>query len=124
MTYRVGLGLRPPRVLFPLCVGAAQPCTPAASLAVASQQQRFAHIEVPDFSHYRRQNSGVPEGDFSRRAFTYVLTGGVGVVAAHTAKNVVQDFLDTMSTSVCPRVRPWRPGRPLSALTVEIAARD
>ncbi len=62
--------------------------------------QRLAHVQVPDFSAYRRQNSGVEEGDFSRRAFTYVLTGGVGVVAAHTAKNMVQDFLDTMSTSV------------------------
>ncbi len=61
---------------------------------------RAAHVQVPDFSNYRRPNSGVEEGDYARRAFTYVLTGSVGVVGAHTAKNVVQDFLDTMSTSV------------------------
>lgn len=62
---------------------------------------------MPDFSHYRRPSSGVPGTDASRKAFTYVLAGGVGVVGAHTAKNIVQDFLDTMSTSV----RMWSQGK-------------
>jgi hypothetical protein len=61
---------------------------------------REEHTAVPDFSGYRRPNSGVPEGDYSRRAFTYALTASACIVGAHTAKNVVQDFLQTMSASV------------------------
>ena len=37
---------------------------------------REEHSPVPDFSGYKRPNSGVPEGDYSRRAFTYALTAG------------------------------------------------
>ena len=61
---------------------------------------REEHTAVPDFSSYKRPNSGVPEGDYSRRVFTYALTAAGAVVGAHAAKNVVQDFLATMSASV------------------------
>ena len=36
----------------------------------------------------------------SRRAFTYVLAASGGVVAATTAKHMVNDFLETMSMAV------------------------
>ena len=42
----------------------------------------------------------------SRRAFTYVLAASGGVVAATTAKHMVNDFLETMSMAV--RGVAWR----------------
>lgn len=63
-------------------------------------QVRAAHIQVPDYSAYKREDQkDVKEADYSRRAFTYALGAGGTVVAAHMAKNMVQDFLDTMSAS-------------------------
>jgi len=70
------------------------------------QQQRFSHtdISVPDFNDYRREiskNASVPAGetDVSRRAFTYVMVAGLGVTGAHAGKNMLVDFLSTMSAS-------------------------
>eukprot|EP00048_Salpingoeca_helianthica_P014667 m.222881 g.222881 ORF g.222881 m.222881 type:complete len:213 (+) comp16127_c0_seq1:45-683(+) len=60
---------------------------------------REEHTAVPDFSAYKRASSGTPEGDYSRRAFTYAMTAAGALVGAHAAKNVVQDFLATMSAS-------------------------
>jgi hypothetical protein len=61
---------------------------------------RNEHTAVPDFGAYKRPNSGAVEGDYSRRAFTYALTAAGAIVGAHAAKNVVQDFLETMGASV------------------------
>merc|ERR1712127_1055773 len=62
-------------------------------------QKRFAHIDIPDISGYKRSTAGDVNTQVSRRAFTYVMVGGTGIVAAHTAKVIVNDFLDTMSMS-------------------------
>ena len=35
----------------------------------------------------------------SRRGFTYLMGAGTGIVAAASAKNLLNEFLDTMSTS-------------------------
>lgn len=73
----------------------------AASTA-SQQQQRAAHVQVPDWSSYKRESAKVKteDGDASRRAFTYVMGAGGAIAGAHMAKNMVQDFLMTMSASV------------------------
>jgi len=84
---------------------------PTVKLAVVSPslgktQQRFSHTDakVPDFDFYRRDSTKDPtvahgDTDISRRAFTYLMVAGLGVTAAHAGKNVVTDFLSTMSAS-------------------------
>jgi len=81
--------------------------TGAAAATGAAQQQRAAHIVVPDWSAYKRDSAKVKseDGDVSRRAFTYVLGAGGAITGAHVAKNMVQDFLMTMSASVSPPLR-------------------
>lgn len=69
------------------------------SVTTAAVQKRFAHIDIPDISGYKRSTSGDVDTKVSRRAFTYVMVGGTGIVATHTAKVIVNDFLDTMSMS-------------------------
>jgi len=66
-----------------------------------TRQQRYSHLEVPDFSPYKRpvHEKNHLEADYSRRAFTYLLTAGGAVATAQLAKSIVQDFLDTMSAS-------------------------
>jgi len=68
--------------------------------------RRFAHTDVPapDFTHYRRDATKDPssvnaESDMPRRAFTYMMVGGMGVLGAHAGKSFVVDFLSTMSAS-------------------------
>lgn len=77
--------------------------TPAG---LGKTQQRFSHTDakVPDFDFYRRDSTKDPtvahaDTDISRRAFTYLMVAGLGVTAAHAGKNVVTDFLSTMSAS-------------------------
>ena len=66
---------------------------------------RFSHtdVPVPDFSVYRRPTSvdkGQPlDADMGRRAFTYVVMAGMGITGLHAGKNVVTNFLQTMSAS-------------------------
>jgi len=77
--------------------------------AVSSLQlmsKRFAHtdVPVPDFTSYRRDSTKDPtsvssESDMSRRGFTYLVVGGVGVLGAHAGKNFLHDLLSTMSAS-------------------------
>jgi len=69
--------------------------------AAAAQQQRTAHIAVPDWSAYKKDSAKqkTEGGDASRRAFTYVMGAGGAIAGAHMAKNMVQDFLMTMSAS-------------------------
>ena len=68
-------------------------------------QVRFSHTDVsmPDFSAYRREVSQDPNkpntSEISRRAFTYLMVAGMGVTGLHAGKNVVLDFLSTMSAS-------------------------
>ena len=66
---------------------------------------RFSHtdVSVPDFNAYRREASKDPNKpnttEVSRRAFTYLMVAGMGVTCVHAGKNVVLDFLATMSAS-------------------------
>lgn len=68
-------------------------------------QVRFSHTDVsmPDFNAYRRESSMDPTKpnttEISRRAFTYLMVAGMGVTGVHIGKNVVIDFLSTMSAS-------------------------
>jgi len=52
--------------------------------------------KVPDFSNYKRDEE---IGDPARRAFSYLLIGATGVLTATVAKNMLVDFLSTMSAS-------------------------
>jgi ubiquinol-cytochrome c reductase iron-sulfur subunit len=67
-------------------------------------QARYAHsdLKVPSFDDYRRDSNKDPNvnsDDMGRRAATYVILGGGGVLTAHGAKNVVTQFLSSMSAS-------------------------
>ncbi|XP_065064239.1 uncharacterized protein LOC135690575 [Rhopilema esculentum] len=67
-------------------------------------QVRFSHtdIPVPDFSEYRRESTkdpSVSNPQYASRAFTYMMLTGFGVTAAHAGKNILVDFLSTMSAS-------------------------
>jgi len=58
---------------------------------------------MPDFSAYRRDSSLDPNKpnttEINRRAFTYLMVAGMGVTGVHIGKNVVVDFISTMSAS-------------------------
>ena len=58
---------------------------------------------MPDFSAYRRDVSQDPNqpntSEISRRAFTYLMVAGMGVAGLHAGKNVVLEFISTMSAS-------------------------
>jgi len=56
---------------------------------------RAAHFNVPVADNRRSDDVS----STSRRAFTYALFAGGGIVGAHVAKTLVNDFLDTMSMS-------------------------
>lgn len=84
---------------------------PSGNVAITSgpavsTQIRWAHtdISVPDFTDYRRdatKDPNVPasESEDSRKNFSYLLTGGLGVAAAYGAKGVVTQFVSSMSAS-------------------------
>ena len=57
---------------------------------------------MPDFTEYRREStrdSREPATDLGRKAFTYLVVAGGGVAAAHGTKNLVIDFVSSMSAS-------------------------
>lgn len=69
-------------------------------------QLRTAHTDarVPNFDDYRRDSTKDVTGSnedtvISRRAFTYLMVGGLGVTAAHAGKNFVSELVGTMSAS-------------------------
>eukprot|EP00794_Sanderia_malayensis_P019206 gene19206-21130_t len=67
-------------------------------------QVRFSHtdLSVPDFSEYRRDSTKdptAPSTPHTQRAFTYMMLTGLGVTGAHAGKNILVDFLSTMSAS-------------------------
>jgi ubiquinol-cytochrome c reductase iron-sulfur subunit len=71
-----------------------------------SSQVRYAHtdIEFPDFSGYRRNAVKQPTADAesssaSRKAFTYLVVAAGCVPGTYFTKNVVQQFIMTMSAS-------------------------
>ena len=74
-------------------------------LMLGKTQVRFSHTDVPmpDFGAYRREVSQDPNkpntSEVSRRAFTYLMVAGMGVTGLHAGKNVVLDFISTMSAS-------------------------
>lgn len=77
----------------------------ATTKHIGNTQVRFSHTDVsmPDFSSYRRQSSldpNIPNStEINRRAFTYLMVAGMGITGVHIGKNVVVDFLSTMSAS-------------------------
>ena len=67
-------------------------------------QVRFSHtdLSVPDFSEYRRdsvKDPNSPSSEYKQRAFTYMMLTGFSVAGVHAGKNVLVDFLSTMSAS-------------------------
>ncbi|KAJ6665965.1 hypothetical protein lerEdw1_000869 [Lerista edwardsae] len=67
---------------------------------------RYVHndVTVPDFSDYRRQDvldntkSSQPSSE-TRKAFSYFITATTCVASAYAAKNVVTQFISSMSAS-------------------------
>jgi len=62
------------------------------------------NMDVPDFTYYRRSatkdpSAKSPETADDRKAFSYVMTGGLGLTAAYSAKALVNQFLSTWSAS-------------------------
>lgn len=69
-----------------------------------SHQYRFAHtdITIPDFSTYRRPSNKdlsrrSADSKDDRRAFTYLMTAGVGVGGTVLAKHLVHGIVNLMS---------------------------
>uniref|UniRef100_UPI00398F82E8 cytochrome b-c1 complex subunit Rieske, mitochondrial n=1 Tax=Pristiophorus japonicus TaxID=55135 RepID=UPI00398F82E8 len=76
-----------------------------AGLNVASRV-RYAHsdIKVPDFSEYRRQEvqdtrKSSQNSSDTRKGFSYLLTGTTAIMGAYAAKNIVTQFVTSMSAS-------------------------
>ncbi|KAK2583985.1 hypothetical protein KPH14_006446 [Odynerus spinipes] len=76
--------------------------TPTASTQI--QQSRLAHtdIQIPDFSHYRKDETQDPtaknrETAPSRRIFSYVVASGFSIAGAYGAKAFVHDLVSTMA---------------------------
>ena len=65
---------------------------------------RYGHTDIaqPDFGDYRRTDCQDPDhhtSDISRKAATYAIMVGGGVIGVHTTKNAVSGLLATMSAS-------------------------
>ncbi|KAM9301626.1 cytochrome b-c1 complex subunit Rieske, mitochondrial [Gastrophryne carolinensis] len=79
----------------------------AATARIAGPSSiRFLHsdVTVPEFSDYRRQevaDSKKPSGpsEEARKGFSYLVTGVTTVATAYVAKNVVSQFVSSMSAS-------------------------
>ncbi|XP_061450253.1 cytochrome b-c1 complex subunit Rieske, mitochondrial [Rhineura floridana] len=78
----------------------------ATSSLNAPATVRYVHNDVtmPDFSEYRRQDVldttvSSQESSESRKAFSYFITATACVVSAYAAKNVVTQFISSMSAS-------------------------
>lgn len=70
--------------------------------AIVPARASHTDLTVPDFTAYRRESckdTTDTSSELGRRAFTYLIMAGGGVAAAHATKNVVTDFLSTMSAS-------------------------
>jgi len=74
--------------------------------SLAHQQLRSAHTDVsePDFSNYRRDATMDPtvqnlESADARRAFTYTVVAGLGVLGAASGKHLLRDTLGLISAS-------------------------
>ncbi|KAM4766958.1 cytochrome b-c1 complex subunit Rieske, mitochondrial [Cyanocitta cristata] len=77
----------------------------SASLnAPASVRCVHNDVAVPDFSAYRRQdvqdaNASSQGSSDSRKGFSYLMTAATGVATAYVAKNVVTQFISSLSAS-------------------------
>ena len=61
-------------------------------------------MRVPDFSGYRRDTTASPYENAdpaapTRKSFSYLFAGGGAVVAAYSAKVLVQEFVTSMNAS-------------------------
>lgn len=78
----------------------------APFLFTAPASVRYVHndVTVPDFSYYRRaevldSKKSSQDSSESRKAFSYFLTASTCVASAYVAKNVVTQFVSSMSAS-------------------------
>ena len=67
-------------------------------------QARYGHtdLSVPSFDEYRHKDTSDPNKNSdsqARRAASYVVMGGFGVVAAHSTKNTITQFLASMGAT-------------------------
>jgi len=76
------------------------------SSSVIINQVRMSHtdMEVPDFSYYRRTSTKDSSAKSqttqeSRMAFSYLMSGALGVTAAYAATSTVNKFLGSLSAS-------------------------
>ncbi|KAJ8936321.1 hypothetical protein NQ318_007170 [Aromia moschata] len=72
----------------------------------ATSQVRWAHtdITVPDWSNYRRDSVKSPDvkssgTEDSRKNFSYLMAGALGVTSAYATKSVVTQFVSSMSAT-------------------------
>ncbi|XP_034507336.1 cytochrome b-c1 complex subunit Rieske, mitochondrial-like, partial [Ailuropoda melanoleuca] len=102
-----GLDIKSPFLTRDSLSGQAAGSAPRATVSINGPSTvRFAHsdVTVPDFSDYRRsdvQNSTKSSQDSvdNRRGFSYLVTGVTAVATAYAAKNIVTEFVMTMSAS-------------------------
>ncbi|EPQ16481.1 Cytochrome b-c1 complex subunit Rieske, mitochondrial [Myotis brandtii] len=84
-------------------------CTLDCSLAIpeatpASVRYSHTDVRVPDFSDYRRtevqdSTKSSKESSEARKGFSYLVTATTTVATAYAAKNVVSQFVSSMSAS-------------------------
>uniref|UniRef100_A0A8C0VFP2 Cytochrome b-c1 complex subunit Rieske, mitochondrial n=1 Tax=Cyanistes caeruleus TaxID=156563 RepID=A0A8C0VFP2_CYACU len=78
----------------------------AVLFCAAPASVRCVHndVTVPDFSAYRREDVQDPNASSqgssdSRKGFSYLMTAATGVATAYVAKNVVTQFISSLSAS-------------------------
>merc|ERR1711936_328783 len=78
----------------------------SSGLGVSSTVRCYhaGNMDVPDFTYYRRSAVKDPtakssETEQDRKAFSYVMAGGMGLGGAYGAKSLVNQFLSTWSAS-------------------------
>lgn len=74
------------------------------ALSTVTVRKVHTDMEVPDFSYYRRNStkdsSAKAQDNYdSRKAYSYLWTGALGVTGAYAATSTVNQFLGSMSAS-------------------------
>lgn len=85
-------------------VGASPKAFSVPLAAPASVRYSHTDVKVPDFSDYRRADvldstKSSRESAEARKGFSYLVTAATTVAVAYTAKNVVSQFVSSMSAS-------------------------
>ncbi|XP_014383900.1 PREDICTED: cytochrome b-c1 complex subunit Rieske, mitochondrial [Myotis brandtii] len=91
--------------LIQVCCLVSNCASPSVCLA-APASVRYSHtdVRVPDFSDYRRtevqdSTKSSKESSEARKGFSYLVTATTTVATAYAAKNVVSQFVSSMSAS-------------------------